>query len=409
MADPIIQICSATFGCPEVVKILAPCGGGATNSSLQQDLIYTPTPILGSCQCNSEFYNAFSSCLACIASQGKNSPAIQDQQGYVDNCKSYGFNFTQSPIPFTLPTHGDSAKGGLSGGAIAGIIIAIVAAAGLFGGWYFLKHRKSRTKASIFKRPYTSANSDAGDFAPAPTFNTSTSYHNANYPESQDNHHHDGYYDYNQDNMVLMDNINSNRNSTYIPPPVPMSAYAVSAVSNLRPGDAFPQTLRSKPLRWEEHPPELTSGLVAADHLKYNDKAVYEDEDEDGNEVVSGVLEPPRARDRFMNDRDDYTNRRSLTPPRANMQSYKDDFSRPSFEREPRHSGSERGSITGLNLGRSGTPVGSSGGYGSGQEGASGPIDDSDRFSPVNLQESPESVRRRERAAELFAAERTRP
>ncbi|KAF9361490.1 hypothetical protein BGX26_002840 [Mortierella sp. AD094] len=396
-ADPIIDICS-TNGCDTVSTFLEPCGGGATNSSLQQNFVYTVTPILGSCECNSAFFNAFSNCLACIKSQGQTSPEIDNQQNWVAQCSSYGFNFTAAPINFTAPTSGGNGTsgGGISKGAVAGIIIAVLLVAALAGGLFFVKNRRKRTKGSIFARPYSIAGTDAEDGGSIqPTFNAYSNYQNAAYPETagygdQDQQYY-GYQDQDQHNYGSSQNdqdsdammMNNLRHNSYIPPPVPMSPAAVAAVGssigNLgspRPSDAFPQN-RPKNKDWEGRQYEYTSELISTDQLIHNDKAALEDEEE---------LEPPRSRDRYVNDSDDFTSRRSLTPPRANMQSYRDEFTRPSFDREPRNS-SERGSVSGINL------IRGTGGYDSNEE--------------DGVHESPESARRR-RAAELFSAEGTR-
>ncbi|KAF9935443.1 hypothetical protein FBU30_000041 [Linnemannia zychae] len=400
-ADPVMEYCSQT-GCATVVKLLDPCGGGASNSSLQHDLTYTVTPDLGSCECNSEFFNALSSCLGCVSSQGKNSPAIDTQINWTNNCQSYGFNFTNSPIPYKAPTSGGSDRssgGGLGGGAIAGIVIGLLVVLAA-GGFLFLRTRKRRSKHSIFERPYTAANA-SGSYEPTNTqagFNYSHYQHDG-YPDNQQG----GYSDYNDqdnnyygsgqngDDSMAMSNL---QHSNYIPPPNPMSPAAIAAVASTtgggikwpvgepRPSDQMPQSLRVKANKdWENSQNDYTSELISNDHLLHNDKAVIEDDDE---------LEPPRARDRYRNDRDDFTQRRSMTPPRANMQSYRDEFTRPSFDREPRrNSGSERGSITGLRVAAGGS------GYNSQDE------------STDAVNESPEQARRR-RAAELFSAEGTR-
>ncbi|KAF9943987.1 hypothetical protein BGZ70_005176, partial [Mortierella alpina] len=360
-ADPIVEHC-ATTGCSVVTTMLGPCGGGASDAALQHDAVYTVTPLLGSCQCNSQFFNAFSSCLACIATQGKSLPSIDNQQNWVRDCTTYGFNFTDAPIPYRAPIGGVSeSSGGLGKGAIIGIIVAVVVVAGLAGAFMYLRTRKRRTKAGIFERPYTSASSGhGGTYAPTPTqptFNTNSNYHSADYPNNQggfsDQDHDQQYYNYSQNDQqyhygsdqnmdgnggdsdaMMMSNM---QRSSYIPPPVPMSPTAVAA-------------------------------------------AVYEDDDD---------LEPPRARDRYVNDRDDFTSRRSLTPPRANMQSYRDEFARPSYDREGRrNSGSDRGSVSGANAVRGAGGVASPvGGGGAGSTG----YDSNDDSHPV--EGSPEDSR----------------
>lgn len=412
-ADPVMEYCAGT-GCSSVVTLLNPCGGGASNSSLQQDFTYTVTPDLGSCECNSQFFNALSSCLGCVSSQGKNFPAIDTQINWTNSCKAAGFNFTQNPIPYQPPTSGGSDRsggGGLGGGAIAGIVVALLVVAGA-GGFLFWRSRGGgrRSKNSIFERPYTAANA-SGSYEPTNNqagFNTYNNYQHDEYPSNG------GYSDYDQqnyygsgqngDDSMAMSNL---QHSNYIPPPMPMSPSAVAAVASAtggiqrplgepRPSDQFPQSLRPDK-EWDssdntQRHSEYTSDLISNDHLLYNDKAVIEDDDE-------GVLEPPRARDRYRNDRDDFTQRRSMTPPRANMQSYRDEFTRPSFDREPRrNSGSERGSISGLRV-----AAGAGSGYNSQDETSEGGL----QSGRLDLSDSPESARRR-RAAELFSAEGTR-
>ncbi|KAG9323244.1 hypothetical protein KVV02_000138 [Mortierella alpina] len=422
-SDPIIEHC-ATTGCSAVTTMLGPCGGGASDAALQHDAVYTVTPLLGSCQCNSQFFNAFSSCLACIATQGKSLPSIDNQQNWVRDCTAYGFNFTDAPVPYKAPINGGESSGGLGKGAIIGIVVAVVVVAGLAGAFMYLRTRKRRTKAGIFERPYTSASSGhGGSYAPTPTqptFNTNSHYQSADYPNNQggfsDQDHDQQYYNYSQNdqqyhygsdqnmddnggdsNAMMMSNM---QRSSYIPPPVPMSPTAVAAVGTLgtlgspRPSDQYPQSLRSKHNDWEGRQHEFTSDLVSTDQLLHNDKAVYEDDDD---------LEPPRARDRYVNDRDDFTSRRSLTPPRANMQSYRDEFTRPSYDREGRrNSGSDRGSVSGANAVRGAGGVASPVGGGAG--GSTGYDSNDDNNPPEG---SPENSRRR-RAAELFSAEGTR-
>ncbi|KAG0353970.1 hypothetical protein BG005_006829 [Podila minutissima] len=434
--DPIIETCSqpSTFGCPQVIKLLDPCGGGASNSSLQQDLIYTPTASLGGCQCNSAFYNAFSSCLACIKSQGESSPEIQNQQDWVKNCDSYGFNFTANPIanasnPSTGPNGSSSSSSGLSTGAIVGVVVGVVGVLALIGAALYFKNRKGKDP---LERPYA-ANSGAGEYvaaataaAPGTDAQNNNNYHNADYsdannyyPDNQyQNQQYGDYNDYNNQpyQQSGYENNCSNNNyggygndyqngyygnnndmamqpmeQSYIPPPPPpqagstspstaaavaAAAAAVTSTPSPRPSDTFPQSLRSKPTAWNQ--PELTSGLIGTPN---NDKAEFEEGEE--------VLEPPRSQTRFGRDSDDFTSRRSMTPPRP---SYRDDFNRPSFEREPRLSGSDRGSVSGMGMARSGHDSTSA--------------QDEDAYS--GIEDSPEFARRRARAAELFSAESIR-
>ncbi|KAI1320304.1 hypothetical protein EDD11_001519 [Mortierella claussenii] len=410
-SDPVIETCFSN-GCSSVVQLLDPCGGGATNASLQQDLIYTPTASLGGCECNSQFYNALSSCLACIASQGKNSPEIQNQQDWVADCSSYGFNYTTSATNPATGNGSSGGSGGLSKGAIAGIVIGILALLALLalaGACLFNKRRKRKQeKSELFQQPATAATAGAVTGASAATAHNE---HDQAYPASYDqqadyyanqqvyddpsaHQYNTAYYggeqqyqpDYQQSGYYGMDGHSNNMmmqnldhsNGSYVPPPPHPSLAGIAAAGAAtgaaaysappRPSDSFPQSLRSKPKGWDKQPqPELTSGLVSTDRTYYNDKTEFEAGEE---------LEPPQARSRYANDREEYTARRSMTPPRANMQSYREEFSRPSFEREPRLSGSDRGSVSGLN---------------------------NDEFG--RTQDSPESARRRARAAELFSAE----
>ncbi|KAF9979175.1 hypothetical protein BGZ73_005343 [Actinomortierella ambigua] len=411
--------------CDPVASYLAPCGGGATSETLQQDRVFTPTKSLGGCECNQVFYNALSSCLWCIALQGKNEPEIEDFEGWVANCQSYGYSFTNFPVrnsthPGTSPDDSGSSSG-LSGGAIAGIVIGVLAVIGLGVAGFLLNQRRKRTKAGLFEQPYTSTSSGAGATPTQAEFNPHDTYHNPNYPQedyyqddqgqnqyyqssagmydqhqpnSHQNYHgyDQGGYDqssydhsgYNNNDSYAMQNIpaTSATSTDYVVPPMTSptttAAMALGAASLApRPPDAQPQSLRNKTNAW-------TSATALPDTVNnhsnptlFNDKAVYDDDEE---------LEPPRSRERFKNEHEEF--RRSLTPPRGVMQSYKDDFTRPSFEREhqsrPSLSGSDRGSAAALR----------------GLNGSTEAVD-----SPYSLNESPETNRRRERAAELFSAE----
>ncbi|KAG0233540.1 hypothetical protein BGW42_007375 [Actinomortierella wolfii] len=407
--------------CDSVVDILAPCGGGATNETLQQDLIFTPTKSLGGCECNQVFYGALSSCLHCIASQGRNEPEIQDYNDFVASCKSYGFSFTQTPIrnsthPGIVGPEGDSGSSGLSGGAIAGIVIGALAVIALAVAGFVLSKRRKRTKfeqveASSVTDGYASTPTQA-EFSPL-----HNNYHNSNYQQDdyyQDDQGQNQYYQssadmYNQHqqhgnqeyqgydqsgydpagydhNTYAMQSIpvTSAANTDYVPPPVssPTTAAAVAlgaASLGPRPPDSQPQSLRNKTNAWASASRDDMNNN--SNPTLHNDKALY-DEDEE--------LEPPRSRERFRTDHEEF--RRSLTPPRAAMQSYKDDLTRPSFERghhsRPSLSGSERGSVTGLGMVR-------------GANGSSDALES----SPLGRGDSPEANRRRERAAELFSAE----
>ncbi|KAK3805527.1 MAG: hypothetical protein J3Q66DRAFT_360193 [Benniella sp.] len=397
---PVLQTC-AESGCKTVVSILEPCGGGATDSSLQHSLTYTVTPALGSCQCNTQFYDAFSQCLGCVALQGQSSPSIDTQQNWIDNCKTYGFDFTMAPVNVTAPTGGDDSgsgkKGGITAGGVVGIVIAaLTAIAALTGGFILYRNKHKRSKGSIFKRPtYTAAGTDEYNPSGAqPSFNAYTNYQNDAHPESYGGYtdNDQSYYDHQygsqqNDDTLMMSNL---KHSSYIAPPAPMSSEAVAAVSHLnlgspRPGDQYPQSLRSKHNDWESRQHDYNADLTSADHLLHNDKAVYDEGEE---------LEPPRARERFVNDRDDLSTRRSLTPPRsANLQSYRDEFTRPSFERETGRDSPDRGSVTGMNMVRGAGGVPRRGGYDSHD-------DEGDREDAENI--------RRLRAAELFSAEGSR-
>ncbi|KAF9915580.1 hypothetical protein BX616_005838 [Lobosporangium transversale] len=416
--DRIIEHCSGV-GCSTVVQLLAPCGGGATNASLQQDLIYTPTASLGECECNSQFYDAFSSCLTCIGTQGKNSPEIQNRQDWITNCAAYGFNFTSTPVTNSTNNnnnnnHNDS---GLSKGAIVGIVVGAIILLALIGACFFLRKRRTKQdKAALFEQSPTSG---AGVVTTA-----DPNYHDQEYPSTYDHQNnyypnqqsyedpstqqqygnHNGQYQYasgyqnhyydmdGHNDNVMMQELDHSHNSigAYVPPPPhPASSPTVSTVgagaaahsATVRPSDSFPQSLRSKPKNWGTQEP--SSSLAVTDSTQYNDKAEFDE---------CEALDPPRSRDRFVNDRDDFTPRRSMTPPRANMQSYREEMNRASIEREPRLSGSERGSFS---LAR-------------GMDSNSNLHGDHDRHSDDHgrlSQDSPESARRRARAAELFSAE----
>ncbi|KAF9166827.1 hypothetical protein DFQ26_006802 [Actinomortierella ambigua] len=414
--------------CNPVADYLAPCGGGATNETLQQDLIFTPTKSLGGCECNQVFYGALLSCLACISSQGKNNPEIEDYPGWVDNCESYGFSFTAQPVVnSTNPAIPDAeSSSGLSGGAIAGIVIGALVVVALVVAGFMLNQRRKRTKAGLFEQPYTSTSSGAtptqAEFSPHDTYHNPDYHQDDYYQDDQgqsqyyqssagmyDQHQqngHQNYQGYDQSGYDQSDYNNNNNNNNnnsyamqslpatsaaggdYIAPPVtsPTTAAAVAlgaASFTPRPPDTQPQSLRSKTSAW-------TSAAASRDNVNnlsnptvYNDKAVYDDDEE---------LEPPRSRERFKNEHEEF--RRSLTPPRTVMQSYRDEFSRPSFEREhqsrPSLSGSDRGSAAALGVSR---------GLDESTE-ATESVD-----SPYGQGDSPEATRRRERAAELFSAE----
>ncbi|GJJ69628.1 hypothetical protein EMPS_01975 [Entomortierella parvispora] len=439
-ADPIIDTCLQT-GCATVFSTLAPCGGGATNSTLQQDYIYTPTQSLGGCECNSVFYNAFSSCLACIASQGESSPEIQNQQDWVGDCENYGFNFTAEPINnSTNPStsDNDNNSSGLSTGAIVGIVIGAIVLIALIGGGFFLKSRRGKKEkteryddqpTAAHGNGYPNESGHAGAAAAGAAGAAavgSHDYHNPDYSDTYGQHqgqdeyynnqpaggfdnnyidqgdYHNSYYSapgQNQQDMMMH---NLNISESYVPPPPidttirpasPTAAAAAALAASPRPSDTFPQSLRSKPAGWgnNSRQQEVTSSLVS-DPMQRNDKQEFDDGEQ---------LEQPR--DRYGFDRENYSPRGSMTPPRVNMQSYRDDFNRPSFEREPRRSGSDLGSVTGLNLAR-GTP----GGLYENHNGSTGNgIADYDSQGE-DLQQSPELARRRARAAELFSAEGTR-
>ncbi|KAF9911038.1 hypothetical protein EC991_004910 [Linnemannia zychae] len=480
--SPIIETCFNN-GCRKVFSILDPCGGGATNETLQQSLIFTPTQSLGGCQCNHEFYNVFSSCLACISSQAQSFPEIQNQQDWEENCENYGFNITSVPIvnstnPIKGVGNSDSgASGGLSTGAIVGIVVGVLVLAGLVGALLFVRRRNQKHgKSAAFEPTGSSPNgSDHYDHAAAATTAAAAaaatadtadtneayqdypaSYQHNDYYNDQHAHYQDpsyqnndsyaaqhaqdhsyysndytngygngngnGYYDSTNGGAetVMMQSLNHDNNSSvYVPPPphpaspTPASeAYATSPRSS----DTFPHSLRNKPKTWGTPttssmapPQDLTSGLISTEQQhhhqplssQYNDKTEFDDGEE---------LEPPTL---YSND---YSPRRSMTPPRATMQSYRDEFNRPSFEREPRRSGSDRGSISGgaggggLSLLRGSE---NSSGYGyNNNNGSNGRVDYDQQGEQLDIarasQDSPEGARRRARAAELFSAEGTR-
>ncbi|KAF9945498.1 hypothetical protein BGZ70_003778 [Mortierella alpina] len=421
--ETTLQTCYSN-GCSAVFSMLEPCGGGVSNSTfhlLEQDRVYTPTASLGGCQCNSKFFNAYSSCLACISSVGETEPEIDNQQNWVASCASYGFNFTESPTAnSTNPSSNNDANqgGGLSKGAIAGIVIGALAVLALIGACFFVRSRRRRQNRDLNTVDFEQTGSEhpkthhaaASAAVPPASQAAGGEYPNAGYPASyeqqndyytnqhaayqqpyspdsqqQQQYYSNGYYGTaGTHDAMAMQNLESANNS-YVPPPPhpgttssPTVAAAVAMQSSPRPSDTFPQSLRSKPKGWgdESSPRESSMDMAPNNSSAFhnNEKAEFEEGEE---------LEPPRSRTRFMNDRDDFTSRRSMTPPRANMQSYREEFSRPSGDR----GGSDRGSVTGLDIVR---------GEQQGDDLTRGSLD------------SPESARRRARAAELFSAEGTR-
>ncbi|KAF9947845.1 hypothetical protein BGZ72_010226 [Mortierella alpina] len=415
-------------GCSAVFSMLEPCGGGVSNSTfhlLEQDRVYTPTASLGGCQCNSKFFNAYSSCLACISSVGETDPEIDNQQNWVASCASYGFNFTESPIANSTNSGSNNNAnqgGGLSKGAIAGIVIGALAVLALIGACFFVRSRRRRQSKDLNTVDFEQTNPEypktdhaVSAAVPATSQAAGGEYQHTGYPASyeqqndfyanqhaayqqpyspdaqqqQQQYYSDGYSNgyygtAGPHDAMAMQNLDSANNS-YVPPPPhpgttssPTAAAAVAMQGSPRPSDTFPQSLRSKPKGWggENSPRESSMDII-----QNNSNAFHNDgkaEFEEGEE-----LEPPRSRTRFVNDRDDFTSRRSMTPPRANMQSYREEYNRPSGDR----GGSDRGSVTGLDIVR---------GEQQGDDLARGSLD------------SPESARRRARAAELFSAEGTR-
>ncbi|KAG0271179.1 hypothetical protein BGZ95_001055 [Linnemannia exigua] len=482
--SPIIETCFNN-GCSKVFSILDPCGGGASNETLQQSLIFTPTPVLGGCQCNHEFYNVFSSCLACISSQAQSFPEIQNQQDWEENCENYGFNVTNTPtVNSTNPINGGGGSNnggngnltsggeGLSTGAIVGIVVGVLVLAGLVGALLFVRRRQRhqmQQKPAGFDPAGSPPNgSDHFDHAAAATAATSAaavtadaadtnnayqdypaSYQQNDYYNDQHAHYQDpsyqnnnsyaaqhaqdhsyysndytngygngdvngggnGYYDSTNggsENIMLQSMSQGNGSSVYVPPPphpaspTPQSdAYATSPRSS----DTFPQSLRNKPKAWGTPitssmapPQELTSGMMSSS--QFNDKTEFDDGEE---------LEPPAPHS------NEFSARRSMTPPRATMQSYRDEFNRPSIEREPRRSGSDRGSISGAASGGLNMLRASENGSGFGfnnNNGSNGRVDYDQQGEQLDFgrasQDSPEGARRRARAAELFSAEGTR-
>ncbi|KAF9085327.1 hypothetical protein BGX29_002055 [Mortierella sp. GBA35] len=497
--SPVIETCYNN-GCNRVFSILDPCGGGATNETLQQSLIFTPTDTLGACECNYEFYITFSSCLACISSQANSFPEIQNQQDWVENCNDYGFNFTASPL--TNSTNGiggndnnsNNGGGGLSTGAIVGIVLGALVVVGLVGAFVFVRRRNQKQeKSAIFEPAGGSPNgSDYYNHAAAATAATAatadTADHNNNnndnedYPTSyqqhndyyNDQHAHyqdpttpdhknnnsnsyaaqhaqdhsyysndysngngngygngynnsNGYYDTTNGGdalheSMMMQNLDQG-NGGYVPPPphpasaTPGSGHEVYSTSP-RASNTFPQSLRRKSKGWGTlatssftHPQELISSEqlpyknIHHNHhpssSQYNDKTEFDSGEE---------LEPPAS---YATD---FAPRRSMTPPRATMQSYREEFKRPSFEREPRRSGSDRGSISGMNTGMNnmrGSDNGTTAGaYGFNNNSSASHVDYDQQGEQLDFsrasQDSPEGARRRARAAELFSAEGTR-
>ncbi|KAF9934997.1 hypothetical protein FBU30_009420 [Linnemannia zychae] len=468
-----IENCYNT-GCGEVFSILDPCGGGATNETLQQSLIFTPTQSLGGCECNYQFYNFFSSCLSCISTQTDFKPEIQDQSAWKENCENYGFNMTNTPtVNSTSPINGGgssgSKSGGLSTGAIIGIVIGALVLVGLIGALLFVRRRNQKHEKSAVFEPADSSANGANHFnhasaAAATTADTANfdhhdhgndnayqdypaSYQNNDYYDDQHANYQDpsyqendsyaaqhaqdhsyysneyangsgnnnGYYETTNGNApyetMMMQNLGQSSPSYVPPPPHPASptpgsdAYTTSPRSS----DTFPQSLRSKPKAWGTPatssvapPQDLTSGSIVADYhhhhplsSHYNDKTEFDEGEQ---------LEPPAPHV------DNFPPRRSMTPPRATMQSYRDDFSRPSYEREPRrHSGSDRGSISGINILRGSESGGGYGYHNNNNSSSSQRIEYDQQGEQLDVsrasQDNAESARRRARAAELFSAE----
>ncbi|KAK3812888.1 MAG: hypothetical protein J3Q66DRAFT_403118 [Benniella sp.] len=412
-ADPdSVEQCFLT-GCSTALSILKPCGGsGITNSSLDVNAIYIPTASLGGCQCNYFFHQQLSSCLSCIADLSVNKPEIQKLDGWTQACQGYGYNMTSEPVVTSADDNmASDQSGGLSKGAIIGIVIGALVLLALIGAILFLRSRKRRQLKSVGEESALGANAPGGAVAIG-----SGSHHYGTEDDYCLDHQHAGYNDPsgqqqqhpsadypngayygangNHDTM-MMQNISNNNNdyapSPYVPPPphpasttiqtttIPssVSTTAVGYIAASRPSDSYPQSLRSRPTGWDHEKQEPLSSLLSTDHSLHHDKAEYDEGEE---------LEPPRSRGRFASE-DDHHSRRSMTPPRASLQNYRDEFRRPSIpslEWEPRRGGSDRGSV--LNM----LHVESSNG-------------------DVEPHDSPdESARRRARAAELFSAESPR-
>ncbi|KAF9366428.1 hypothetical protein BGX34_003049 [Mortierella sp. NVP85] len=311
---------------------------------------------------------------------------------------------TSEPVVTSADDNMASENGGLSKGAIIGIVIGALVLLALVGAILFLRSRKRRQLKSVGEESALGANAPGGAVAigsGSHHYGTEDDYcldqQHAGYndPSGQQQQHpsvdypNGAYYGANGNHdTMMMQNISNNNNNDYVPPPphpasttiqtttIPSSVGTAAGgyIAASRPSDSYPQSLRSRPTGWDQEKQEPLSSLLSTDHSLHHDKAEYDEGEE---------LEPPQSQGRFAGE-DDHSSRRSMTPPRASLQNYRDEFRRPSVDWDSRRGGSDRGSV--LNMLR--------------VESSNGDVEPHD---------SPDEIaRRRARAAELFSAESPR-